>query len=74
MTDRNILVYMDLLGTPHIVGRLWARKRRDKEGATFQYADGWIANPSRFSLEPALTFGPGPFHTPSPIFIIDIGT
>lgn len=68
--DRNILVYVDLLGTPHLVGQLWARTRRDKERATFQYADGWLANPSRFSLEPALTLGPGPFHTPSdkPLF------
>ena len=68
--DRNILVYMDLLGTPHLVGRLGARTRGDKKGATFQYADGWLANPNRFSLEPALTLGPGPFHTPSekPLF------
>ena len=63
--DRNILVYVDLLGTPHLVGRLWARTHRNKEGATFQYADGWLANPNRFSLEPALTVGPGPFHAPS---------
>ena len=62
--DRNILVYVDLLGTPHLVGRLWARTRRQNEGATFRYADGWLANPNRFSLEPALTLGPGPFHTP----------
>ena len=68
--DRNILVYVDLLGTPHLVGRLWARTRRGKEGAAFQYAEGWLANPSRFSLEPALTLGPGPFHTSSdkPLF------
>ncbi len=63
--DRNILVNVDLLGTPHLVGRLGARTRRDKKGATFQYADGWLANPSRFSLEPALTLGPGHIHTPS---------
>ena len=68
--NRNVLVCVDLLATPHLVGRLWARTRLHKEGATFQYADGWIANPNRFSLEPALTLGPGPFHTPSdkPLF------
>ena len=68
--ERNILVYVDLLSTPHLVGRLWARTRRDKEGATFQYGDAWFANPDRFSLEPALILGPGPFHTPSdkPLF------
>lgn len=63
--DRNILVYVDLLGTPHLVGRLWARTRCQNEGATIRYADGWLANPNRFSLEPAFTLGPGPFHTPS---------
>lgn len=36
--DRNILVYVDLLGTPHLAGRLWACTRSDKEGVTFQYA------------------------------------
>lgn len=60
--DRNILVYVDLLGTPHLVGRLWVRTRRGKEGATFRYADGWLANPNHFSLEPALTLGPGPLR------------
>ncbi|HEX3744746.1 MAG TPA: HipA domain-containing protein [Bryobacteraceae bacterium] len=30
----------------------------------------WLAHPERFSLEPALKLGPGPFHTPSdkPLF------
>src|SRR5713226_8873078 len=26
--DREALVYVDLQGTPHLVGRLWARMRR----------------------------------------------
>lgn len=38
--DRNVLVQVNLLGSPNLVGRLWARTRRDEEGATFQYADG----------------------------------
>ena len=25
----------------------------------------WLENPARFSLEPALQVGPGPFHTPA---------
>jgi serine/threonine-protein kinase HipA len=37
--------------------------RKNKEGATFEYADAWQENPNRFSLEPALKLGPGPFHT-----------
>ena len=36
----------------------------------FEYDKAWLAHADRFSLEPALTLGPGPFHTPSdrPLF------
>lgn len=63
MTDRSLLAYVDLEGTPHLVGRLWARSRKGKESATFEYDAAWLANPSRFALEPALTLGKGPHHT-----------
>src|SRR5437588_4668738 len=44
--------------------------RKDREGATFEYDKSWLAHSERFSLEPALKLGPGPFHTPSdkPLF------
>jgi len=61
--DREVLVYADLSGTPHLVGRLWSRVRKERESASFEYDKGWLANPYRFSIEPALTLGPGPFHT-----------
>ena len=41
--DREVLVYVDLQGTPHLVGRLWARTRRDRENATFEYDKSWLA-------------------------------
>jgi serine/threonine-protein kinase HipA len=68
--DREVLVYVDLQGTPHLVGRLWARVRKDRENATFEYDDSWLEHRERFSLEPALKLGPGPFHTASdkPLF------
>ncbi len=68
--DKEVLVYVDLQGTPHLVGRLWARMRKDRESATFEYDNSWLAHSERFSLEPALKLGPGPFHTPSdkPLF------
>src|SRR5580658_5741151 len=68
--DKQVLAYVDLQGTPHLVGRLWARMRKDRESATFEYDKTWLANPDHFSLEPALKLGPGPFHTPSdkPLF------
>jgi serine/threonine-protein kinase HipA len=63
--DKEALVYVDLEGTTHLVGRLWTRMRRDRECATFEYDKSWLVHPERFSLEPALKLGPGPFHTPS---------
>ena len=68
--DKEVLVTVDLQGKPHLVGRLWARTRKDRESATFEYEPSWLQHPERFSLEPALHLGPGPFHTPSgkPLF------
>src|SRR4029077_16707507 len=63
--DKEALVYVDLDGVPHLMGRLWARTRKNKESATFEYDKTWLDNPARFSLEPALQVGPGPFHTPA---------
>jgi len=34
--DREALVYVDLDGTPQLVGRLWARVRKNKEGRHFR--------------------------------------
>ena len=68
--DRVVLVYVELQGMPYQVGRLWARMRKDRESTTFEYDKNWLAHAQRFSLEPALKLGPGPFHTPSdkPLF------
>lgn len=63
MMDRPLFIYVDLEGTPHRVGRLWARSRGAKESATFEYDGAWLANPLRFALDPALTLGKGPHHT-----------
>lgn len=40
--DTETLVYVDLAGAAHLAGRLWARVRRNKEGATFEYDGGWL--------------------------------
>ncbi|HKA02369.1 MAG TPA: HipA domain-containing protein [Candidatus Solibacter sp.] len=61
--DKELLVYADLDGAPHLVGRLWTRARRDRESATFEYDRKWLANPVQYSLEPALALGPGAYHT-----------
>ena len=61
--EKGVLTYVDLDGAPHLVGRLWARARKNKESASFEYDPAWLQNPVSFSLEPALQLGPGPFHT-----------
>lgn len=61
--ESEILVHVDLEGTPHLVGRLWARARKGRESASFEYDRAWLSNAQRFALEPALRLGPGPFHT-----------
>src|ERR1700675_3609428 len=61
--DREALVYVDLDGALHLVGGLWGRLRKENERATCEYDGGWLKNPAKFSLEPALKLGPGPFHT-----------
>jgi serine/threonine-protein kinase HipA len=63
MTDRHVLVYVDLGGKPQLVGRLWDRVRKGRESATFEYENTWLKNPARFALEPALALGKGPMHT-----------
>lgn len=63
MSDRELLVYVDLAGVAHFVGRLWARRARNRESATFEYNTDWLASPTRFALEPALMLGGGPQHT-----------
>jgi len=61
--DTEVLVYVDLDGVPQLAGRLWARLRKDRESASFEYDSGWLRSPARFSLEPALTLALGAYHT-----------
>ena len=60
----DVLVYVDLAGAPVLVGRLWARVRKGRQSASFEYDQHWLQSADRFSLEPALMLGPGPFHMP----------
>jgi serine/threonine-protein kinase HipA len=63
MTDKQLLVYVDLEGEPQLVGRLWARSRKGRESASFEYDASWLKHPSRFALEPALVLSHGQHHT-----------
>lgn len=59
MTD--IEVHIDFAGGLRRVGTLRRQPRRNGESVTFEYADQWLENPARFSLEPALNLGQGVF-------------
>lgn len=61
--DELVFVYVDLGGAPQLCGRLWSRARKGQESATFEYDEGWLRAVNRFSLGPALSLGPGSFHT-----------
>src|ERR1700720_3676973 len=61
--DDKTYVYVDIGRAPELVGLLWSRIRKGHESATFEYQKTWLENPKRFSLEPALMLGPGPYHT-----------
>lgn len=63
MTDKQLQVYVDLESKPQLVGRLWARSRKGRESATFEYDASWLKHPSRFALEPALVLSHGQHHT-----------
>ena len=40
----EVYVYVDIAGTLHLTGRLWARVRKGRQSATFEYHPGWIEN------------------------------
>jgi HipA N-terminal domain len=61
--ERALLVYVDLGGVAHLAGRLWARVRKGRESATFEYDSSWLAHAERFALEPALSLFSGPQYT-----------
>jgi serine/threonine-protein kinase HipA len=63
VTDKQLLVYVDINGETDLVGRLWARSRQGRESASFEYDAAWLKHPSRFALEPALVLSHGRHHT-----------
>jgi serine/threonine-protein kinase HipA len=60
----DVEVHIDLDGTTRPVGLLRRHVARRAETVTFEYDDAWLAEKSRFSIEPALTLTRGVFSTP----------
>lgn len=68
--NQGILVYLDLLGAPIKVGKIWGRSRNGRENVSFEYDRDWLNHPKRFSVDPALKLVAGSFHASpdKPIF------
>jgi len=62
VSEPAVYVHVELGGITHFVGRVWV-SGKGRETATFEYDAGWLTNPERFALEPALPTGVGPYHT-----------
>lgn len=63
MSDKKILVYINLEGKNFLVGEMWSHFKNRKETSTFEYASQWLKLEKRFSLEPNLSLGKGQYHT-----------
>jgi len=61
--NREVEIYVDLGGETYLVGRLWSRLSKGREGASFAYDPAWLVSPLRFPLEPALSLDSGSHYT-----------
>ena len=61
----DIEVHIDLDGRTRLVGLARRHLVRGSETVLFDYADTWLADPERFSLEPALTLTRGTYAPPA---------
>jgi serine/threonine-protein kinase HipA len=57
----DIEVHIDLDGRLRQLGLLTRNVTRRSETVVFEYSPEWLADPDRFSIEPALALTPGPF-------------
>jgi serine/threonine-protein kinase HipA len=60
----DIEIHVDLHGQLRRVGLARCNRVRGSETILFEYADEWLANPDRFSIEPALALTRGVFPPP----------
>jgi serine/threonine-protein kinase HipA len=61
----DIEVHIDFAPGLTRVGTLHRHARRGAESISFEYHTSWLKDPARFSLEPALSLGPGAFAPPA---------
>lgn len=66
MTDKKVLVYIELNNENYFVGTLWSHFNKGKETSDFEYSKEWLNNPKAFSLEPGLFLSAGKQVNPRP--------
>jgi serine/threonine-protein kinase HipA len=60
----DVEVHIELEGDTRALGLVRRHSARAGESLTFEYDRSWLADPNRFSIEPALRLGEGIFPTP----------
>lgn len=64
MSEREVLVYVDVDAETVLAGRLFMRVLRGRESSTFTYEPAWLVHPRRFALDPVrLPLTRGDFST-----------
>jgi hypothetical protein len=56
--DRVVIVYVELQGTTYLVGRLWARTRKDRESTTLNTIRTGEGDQKMTGLETVYAVGP----------------
>ncbi|MDT8292204.1 HipA domain-containing protein [Roseomonas mucosa] len=62
-------VHIDLEGRTRRIGLARSNRTRGTETILFEYDDAWLADPDRFSLEPALLLTRGAFAPPAGLMV-----
>ncbi len=68
MSEERIYVYLSLNNQDELVGYLYPHTKGQTESSSFKYADSWLNNPERFSIDPFLHLGAGTQYTPKALF------
>lgn len=63
MPERDVEVFVRLEGHDVLAGRLWLRRRRGAETASFTYDPGYVRRDDAYALDPALPLDTAPHHT-----------
>ncbi|HMJ35992.1 MAG TPA: HipA domain-containing protein [Baekduia sp.] len=64
MADTVVDVHVVVGAEELLAGRIWSRRRRGSESASFTYDNAYLAHPAAYALEPGLPLAAGQQQTP----------